>query len=142
MLDTVKVIETEVGSPGTHFNCIVGLESRGFIQGPMLAQHFMVPFVPIRKKGKLPGECFQQEYGTEYSRDVCEIQKHALAAGSKVLVVDDLLATGGTLKAAEDLINQIEGATISANFCLFEIPALKGKDLVSNPVVCIASLDD
>ena len=71
---TVKIIETEVGkvSDGA-FNVIVGLESRGFIQGPILAQHFGVPFVPIRKKGKLPGECHQQSYGTEYSQDTCEI---------------------------------------------------------------------
>ena len=65
--DTVRIIETEVGKSGEAFNCIVGLESRGFIQGPFLAQHFGIPFVPIRKKGKLPGECYQQAYGTEYS---------------------------------------------------------------------------
>ena len=57
-MSTVKIINEEVGRPGTDFNVIVGLESRGFIQGPILAQHFGVPFVPIRKKGKLPGECF------------------------------------------------------------------------------------
>ena len=68
---TIKMVETELGAD--KFNAIVGLESRGFIQGPILAQHFGVPFVPIRKKGKLPGECFQQAYGTEYSQDVCEI---------------------------------------------------------------------
>jgi len=58
-MNTVKIINEEVGRPGTDFNVIVGLESRGFIQGPILAQHFGVPFVPIRKKGKLPGECFK-----------------------------------------------------------------------------------
>ena len=57
-MSTIKIINEEVGRPGTDFNVIVGLESRGFIQGPILAQHFNVPFVPIRKKGKLPGECF------------------------------------------------------------------------------------
>ena len=123
--DTKKIIENEVGVGS--FNHIVGLESRGFIQGPLLAEYFGVPFTPIRKKGKLPGECHKLEYGTEYSKDCCEIQKDALPAGAKVLIIDDLLATGGTLKAAEDLIAKIPGATVSASFCLFEIPFLKGK---------------
>ena len=136
-LSTAKIIKEEVGE----FNVIVGLESRGFIQGPFLAQHFKVPFVPIRKKGKLPGECHQVAYGTEYSQDVCEIQKDSLPAGSKVLIVDDLLATGGTLKAAESLISMIDGAEVVASYCLFEIPALKGKDKLAGKFVCIASLD-
>ena len=70
---TVKIIEREIEEQGLDFNAIIGLESRGFIQGPILAQHFKVPFIPIRKAGKLPGECFKQAYGTEYSLDVCEI---------------------------------------------------------------------
>jgi len=72
---------------------------------------------------------------------VCEIQKDSLPSGSKVLLVDDLLATGGTLKAAEDLISNIEGAEVAASYCLFEIPALKGKDKLSSKFVCMASLD-
>ena len=66
---TALLLEKEAGS----FTVIVGLESRGFIQGPILAQHFGVPFVPIRKAGKLPGECYSVSYGTEYSQDKCEI---------------------------------------------------------------------
>ena len=100
---TVKVIDEELGADG--FNCIIGLESRGFILGPVLANHYKVPFVPIRKKGKLPGECHKQVYGTEYSKDVCELQKDSLVPGSKVLLIDDLMATGGTMKAAEQLIS-------------------------------------
>ena len=97
--------------------------------------------MPIRKKGKLPGECFSQAYGTEYSQDICEIQKDALKPGAKALLVDDLLATGGTLKAAEDLVSKIEGAEVAASFCLFEIPALKGKEKLAKNFVSIVQLD-
>ena len=69
-----------------------------------MAQHWNLPFVAVRKAGKLPGECYQISYGTEYSKDTCEIQKDCLPKDAKVLIVDDLCATGGTLKAAEDLI--------------------------------------
>ena len=86
------------------FNVVVGLESRGFLMGIVLAQHFNVPFVPIRKAGKLPGECISQEYGTEYSKDKVEIQKGSVDENSNVIIVDDLLATGGTLKVACDLV--------------------------------------
>ena len=130
---TAKLLSTEAQG----FTVIVGLESRGFIQGPILAQHFGIPFVPVRKAGKLPGECYSIEYGTEYSKDKCEIQKDSLKAGDKVLIVDDLLATGGTLKAAEDLIKQIEGVEVVASYCLFEIPALKGRDKVASKVISI-----
>ena len=139
---TIKLIENEVGKAHVDFNVIVGLESRGFIQGPILAQHFGVPFVPIRKQGKLPGECHKQEYGTEYSKDVCEIQKDSLKVGAKVLIGDDLLATGGTLKAAEDLISKIEGTTVSASYCLFEIAVLKGREKLAGKMVSIVNLQD
>ena len=131
--ETANLLKQEAGE----FTIIVGLESRGFIQGPILAQKFGVPFVPIRKAGKLPGEVYSVSYGTEYSQDKCEIQKDSLKAGDKVLIVDDLPATGGTLKAAEDLIKNIEGVTVSANFCLFEIPALKGREKLSSKTISI-----
>ena len=136
--ETIKLLSAEAQG----FTVIVGLESRGFIQGPILAQHFGVPFVPVRKAGKLPGECYSIEYGTEYSKDKCEIQKDALKSGDKVLIVDDLLATGGTLKAAEDLISNISGVDVVANFCLFEIPALKGREKVTSKMISIAQLED
>ena len=86
------------------FNVVVGLESRGFLMGIVLAQHFKVPFVPIRKAGKLPGECLVQGYKTEYSDDRVEIQKDSVDENSNAIIVDDLLATGGTLKVACDLV--------------------------------------
>ena len=139
---TAHMIKTEIGLPGEAFNVIVGLESRGFIQGTILSQMFGVPFVPVRKAGKLPGECYSITYGTEYSQDKCEIQKDGLKPGSKALLVDDLLATGGTLKATEDLISQVEGAEVAASYCIFDIPALGGSKLLAKKCVCLVSLED
>ncbi len=104
--ETKILTEATIERLETHFpeddrpNVIVGLETRGFFLGILLAQHWMIPFVPIRKLGKLPGETLDITYEKEYGKDGCEIQKDALNAESKVLIVDDLLATGGTLEAA------------------------------------------
>ena len=100
--------------------------------GIVLAQHFNVPFVPIRKAGKLPGECIAQEYGTEYSKDKVEIQKGSVDENSNVIIVDDLLATGGTLKVACDLV-QLCGAKVSSCFVFFELVELKGRDKLDEP---------
>ena len=140
--DSAAIIRRELGLEGSAFTHIVGLESRGFIQGPTLAQIFNVPFLPIRKKGKLPGECYKEEYGTEYSKDVCEIQKDALPQGAKVLIVDDLLATGGTLLAAENLCKKIPGVEVIGSFCLFEISFFKGRDRLTGKMVSIVQMDD
>ena len=112
VIDALKyVIEVEIGKPGEAFNVIVGLESRGFVLGPILAMEFGLPFTPIRKCGKLPGEVFRSVYEKEYGGDAIEIQKGVLTAESKVLLVDDLLATGGTLEAAEELVSKCEVGT-------------------------------
>lgn len=79
---------------------VVGLETRGFFLGIILSLHWMVPFVPIRKSGKLPGECIKAGYSTEYSDDTVEIQSDSLNGESKVLILDDLFATGGTMNVA------------------------------------------
>ena len=139
---TAMVIEHEVGKAGEAFNVVVGMDSRGFIQGPILAQMFNLPFLPIRKAGKLPGECYTIEYGTEYSKDKCQIQKNSLKPGSKVLLVDDLLATGGSLKAAQDLVAQCEGCQVVASYCLFEVDFFKGRDTLDGKVVTIVNLKD
>ena len=97
--------------------------------------------MPVRKAGKLPGECFSVSYGTEYSQDKCEIQKDSLKTGSKVLIVDDLLATGGTMKAAEQLISMIQDVTVTANYCIFEIPFLGGSKVLQSKSVVIVSLE-
>ncbi len=101
VLDAFKhVIEHEVGQPKVAFNIIIGLEARGFVLGPILALEWGIPFGAIRKSGKLPGETIRSSYEKEYGGDEVEIQKGVLGAHSKVLLVDDLLATGGTLNAA------------------------------------------
>ncbi|VDK36557.1 unnamed protein product [Taenia asiatica] len=84
-------------------DAIIGLESRGFIFGILLSTLFKVPFVPIRKAGKLPGECIKGSYNLEYGSATLEIQKSALKAGSHVVLIDDVLAIGGTMSAAVKL---------------------------------------
>jgi len=112
-------------------DCIVGLDSRGFIFGPILAQKLNVSFVPIRKKGKLPGEVEQISYNLEYGSDAFEVQKGSVKKGEKVLIIDDLLATGGTMKAACDLMDKLE-ADIVQCFVIIELVDLKGKDKLAN----------
>lgn len=110
---------------------IAGIESRGFIFGCALAQMLGIGFVPIRKKGKLPSETFQQSYALEYGTDTLEIHKDALSYTDHVLIVDDLLATGGTAKAAVDLVRQT-GANISAVSFVIELNFLAGREKLKN----------
>ena len=118
------MILEKYGQPGTAFTHIVGVESKGFVLGPLLSLEWNLPFVPIRKKGKLPGECWEQTYTTEYSSDCVQIQKAAFPENSVALVIDDLLATGGTLVAAEQLIANVPGASVAGHVCIFEIDVL------------------
>ena len=83
-----------------------------------------ISFIPIRKKGKLPGEVFRQDYTLEYGTDTIEVQKTAFPPGSKVILIDDLLATGGTLSAGEDLIAKFEETKVVANIVIWEIDVL------------------
>ncbi|VDD91482.1 unnamed protein product [Enterobius vermicularis] len=104
-------------------NAVCGLESRGFLFGPPIAIALNVPFIPIRKKGKLPGKVLQASYKKEYGEDTLEMQADALDAQSKVLLVDDLLATGGTLAAAIELIEKAGGEVVEA-FILVQLTYL------------------
>ena len=106
---------------------IVGVEARGFIFGAALAYKLGTGFVPIRKKGKLPSKTRQITYALEYGTDILEIHEDALPRGARVLVVDDLLATGGTVKAVCDLV-KAQGAVISGVAFLVELRFLKGKE--------------
>ncbi|CAD6196206.1 unnamed protein product [Caenorhabditis auriculariae] len=110
-----------------HIDAIAALEARGFLFGPQVAIHLGVRFVPIRKKGKLPGQTLQASYIKEYGEDIVEIQHDALKSGDKVFLIDDLLATGGTLRAAIDLIAK-SGATVSQAFVLIKLAPLKGRE--------------
>jgi len=109
------------------FDAIVGVESRGFLFGLTLANKASVPFVPARKKGKLPGETEAVTYDLEYGTATIEIHKGHLKPGAKVLVHDDLLATGGTAKAAADLVG-ILGAEVVAFSFLINLSFLKGSE--------------
>ena len=105
---------------------VAGIESRGFILGAILAHQLGVGFVPIRKKGKLPAETIIQEYALEYGTDTIEIHKDAIHKHQKVLLVDDLIATGGTALAACQLIEKLEGKIIELS-CIVDLPELGGK---------------
>ena len=110
---------------------IVGPEARGFLMGTPVAYGMGIGFVPVRKPGKLPGETEKFEYGLEYGTDTLEIHKDAIKPGQRVAIVDDLLATGGTMEAAAKLIEKIGGEVVSMQF-LIELEELKGKDKLSN----------
>jgi len=107
------------------FNVIVGIESRGFIIGGALAYTLGRGFVPIRKKGKLPAETIKHEYELEYGTDIIEIHKDAIKKGDKVLLVDDLLATGGTALAAAALIEKL-GGTVAEMCFIVDLPDVGG----------------
>lgn len=110
----------------SNLDAIVGIESRGFIVGAALAHKLGLGFIPIRKKGKLPAETVNEEYTLEYGTDKIEIHKDALTPGQKVLLTDDLIATGGTALAACNLIKKIGGEIAECCF-IVDLPELKGK---------------
>ena len=109
-----------------HIDVIAGIESRGFIIGSILAHRLDKGFVPIRKKGKLPAETESEEYELEYGKDMIEIHKDAIAEGNKVLIVDDLIATGGTAIASCKLIKKLGGEIVECCF-IIDLPDLGGK---------------
>jgi adenine phosphoribosyltransferase len=121
---------------------IVGIESRGFLFGCVMASRLKLPFVPIRKKGKLPRPTVQQSYSLEYGEAVIELTKGLLGNESRVIIVDDLLATGGTFKAAATLCEK-EGAQVVKFVTVVELPALGGrKNLEPYEVTSLISYDD
>ncbi len=108
---------------------VVGIDARGFIFGAVLAYRLGVGFVPVRKKGKLPPETVSQEYTLEYGSAVVEISENAIEKGERVLIVDDLIATGGTIYAATKLVEQLGGDIIECAF-IVELPDLNGRDKI------------
>ncbi len=122
-LDKVRDLASEV-------HAVVGMESRGFWFGPMLARELNAAFVPLRKPGKLPAATHAASYGLEYGEDQLEMHVDALRPGQGVLIVDDLLATGGTARAACELVEAAE-ARVHACLFLVELEALKGRAKLS-----------
>lgn len=116
---------------GTQIDKVVGLEARGFILGGAIAHQLSVGFVPIRKKGKLPGAVISEEYKLEYGEAVVEIHDDAIAAGEKILLVDDLLATGGTAEAGIKLIERLGGEIVGTSF-IVDLPDLGGRKLLED----------
>lgn len=108
---------------------VVGIEARGFIVGAPIAYKKGCGFVPVRKPGKLPSETVSKEYSLEYGTDKIEMHQDAIKEGTKVLIVDDLLATGGTSKAAIELIESLGGVIIGLDF-LIELEDLPGRDVL------------
>src|SRR5690606_29247001 len=106
-------------------DAVVGIEARGFILGGAIADRLGCGFIPIRKKGKLPWKTIGQEYTLEYGVDVIEVHEDAIAKGARVLLVDDLIATGGTAEAAAKLVQRSGGTIVGATF-IIDLPDLGG----------------
>lgn len=120
---------------------IVAIEARGFLFGAALAAQMGIGMIMVRKKGKLPGDLAEHSYELEYGTDTLTIQKGIIPTGKKAVLVDDLLATGGTAKATIALTNQI-GLTISRAVFLAELTFLKGREKLSVPSSCVLSYDE
>ncbi|HBF12529.1 MAG TPA: adenine phosphoribosyltransferase [Deltaproteobacteria bacterium] len=116
---------------GAKIDKIVGIESRGFIFGAPLSVHLGIGFVPVRKKGKLPWTTLSQEYALEYGTDELEIHVDSIGKGERVLIVDDLLATGGTVEAVCKLVEK-QGGTVGSLAFVVELEFLKGRDKLKN----------
>lgn len=106
---------------------VIGIEARGFIFAPALAYALGAGFVPVRKPKKLPAECVTVSYDLEYGTDSLQMHRDAVSDGSRVLIVDDLLATGGTAKAVASLVEQV-GGTVAGIGCMVELTFLNGRD--------------
>lgn len=117
-----------------HPEKIVGIESRGFIFAAPLADRLDAGFVPVRKLGRLPAETLRAEYALEYGTNTVEMHRDAIAPGERVVIVDDLLATGGTCRAAIELVERVGGVVVACAF-LVELEFLKGRELLQGYAV-------
>ncbi|MBQ8605784.1 MAG: adenine phosphoribosyltransferase [Clostridia bacterium] len=111
---------------GIDFDLIAGIDSRGFIFGAPIAYNLGKPFIPIRKKGKLPYKTIEQSYALEYGSATIEMHEDAVAPGQRVVIIDDLIATGGSMKAATTLVEKLGGKVVKILF-LIELPDLGGR---------------
>ncbi len=112
-------------------DAIVGIESRGFVFGMPLALEMGLPFIPVRKVGKLPYRCIHEEYELEYGTNTVEMHEDAISPGDRIIIVDDLLATGGTAAAAKRLVNRL-GGTVEGFAFLIELGFLHGRLILMN----------
>ena len=134
------VVHDVAGRYAGRVDVVVGIEARGFIIGAAVAHHLDIGFVPVRKSGKLPGPSLREEYTLEYGSAVLEMHENALQPGQRVLVVDDVLATGGTV-AATCLLVERAGATVTGIDVVLELTFLGGREKVGDrPLYAIAPL--
>ncbi|MEM9392742.1 MAG: adenine phosphoribosyltransferase [Pseudomonadota bacterium] len=124
---------------GTPIDKVAGLEARGFILGGAVAHQLSVGFVPVRKKGKLPGKTIEQDYALEYGQATVEIHDDCLAPGERVLLVDDLLATGGTARAGIQLIEKLGAEVVGCAFVV-DLPELGGRQLLADMDMTVHAL--
>jgi len=120
---------------------LVGIESRGFLTAAPLALRLGMGFLMVRKRGKLPGPVISHEYELEYGTDVIEIQADAVEPGDRVVVLDDLLATGGTMAATVAML-RAQGAEVPGVACIIELTFLNGRDRIDCPVETLVAYDD
>ncbi len=125
----LAIDEMQAKLEGLDFDAIAGLESRGFIFGMPIAYNLGKPFIPVRKKGKLPRATVSQEYELEYGTAEIEIHKEDVKPGSRIVLIDDLIATGGTLNAAVKLFDQLDSSVVKI-VCLLELKGLNGRSVL------------
>ncbi|KAK9492447.1 phosphoribosyltransferase-like protein [Lipomyces doorenjongii] len=139
LIDAIKhQIEANFSTPESKPDVVVGLDARGFLFGPTLALQLGAAFVPVRKQGKVPGPTVEAEFEKEYGKDVFVMQADAIKAGQKVIIVDDIIATGGSAKAAGQLVTKLGGEILEYVFIL-ELDFLHGRDQLNAPVYTLLS---
>ncbi|KAF1968871.1 adenine phosphoribosyltransferase [Bimuria novae-zelandiae CBS 107.79] len=136
--DLIRALSLHVSQNFDKPDVVVGLDARGFLFGPSLALRLGAGFAPVRKKGKLPGPCETAGYEKEYGSDFFQMQADAVKPGQKVLVVDDIIATGGSAQAAGSLVKKLGGTLLGYAFIL-ELDFLKGRDKLDAPVYTLLS---
>ncbi len=115
---------------------VIGIEARGFFFGTAIAQKLSAGFIPVRKKGKLPYTTISENYSLEYGDDALEIHEDAVRKGDRVLIHDDVLATGGTAKAVVNLVERLGGTVVQCNF-LIELEFLNGRKQLNSPILSV-----
>ncbi len=124
-----------------NINKVAGIEARGFIFGAVLAYRLKAGFIPVRKKGKLPYNTISEKYSLEYGTAEIEMHRDAITKGERVVIIDDLIATGGTMAAAVKLVETLEGEVVECGFVI-ELSSLKGRELFKNKhIFTIVSFD-
>ena len=113
---------------------VIGIDARGFVFGAVLAYHLNVGFIPVRKKGKLPYHTISENYALEYGENTVEIHADAIDNGERVVIIDDLIATGGTIEAAVKLVKKLGGDILECGFVV-ELPDLKGREKINGEKV-------